>query len=176
MSIPAFRAARRTASPDHLARDRRVCPPAVARSREEIGLRPLARASICPAWPGLTRSRGGPSWSVSRAGSVLDVAADGRVSNKRQFARLIELEKGSLGPRSRVDGMPIDAMGRLYVSTAAGIQVLDRAGKHLGIIRLPSVARNVAFGGKDRRTMYLTALGSLYRVQMLAGSTAGRSK
>jgi gluconolactonase len=107
---------------------------------------------------------------------AFDVASDGRVSNKRQFARLIELEKGSFGPRSRADGMAIDAMGRLYVSTAAGIQVLDRAGKHLGIIRLPSVARNVAFGGKDRRTLYLTALGSLYRVQMLAEGPAGRSK
>ena len=39
---------------------------------------------------------GGPPWSVPRAGSAFDVAADGRVSNRRQFARLIELEKGSL--------------------------------------------------------------------------------
>jgi gluconolactonase len=62
------------------------------------------------------------------------------------------------------------------VSTAAGIQVIDPRGTHLGIIRLPSVARNVAFGGKDRRTLYLTALESLYRVQMLAEGPAGRSK
>jgi len=107
---------------------------------------------------------------------AFDVGADGRVSNKRQFARLIELEKGSLGPRSRADGMAIDAMGRLYVSTAAGIQVVDRGGTHLGIIRLPSVARNVAFGGKGRRTLYLTALESLYRVQMLAEGPESRSK
>jgi gluconolactonase len=107
---------------------------------------------------------------------AFDVGPDGRASNKRQFARLLEPEKGALGPRSRADGMAIDAMGRLYVSTAAGIQVVDRAGTHLGIIRLPSVARNVAFGGKDRRTLYLTALESLYRVQMLAEGPAGRSK
>jgi gluconolactonase len=107
---------------------------------------------------------------------AFDVGPDGRVSNKRQFARLIDLEKGSLGLRSRADGMAIDAVGRLYVSTAAGIQVVDRTGKHLGIIRLPSVARNVAFGGKDRRTLYLTALESLYRVRMLAEGPAGRSK
>jgi gluconolactonase len=107
---------------------------------------------------------------------AFDVGADGRVSNRRQFARLLEPEKGSLGPRSRADGMAIDAMGRLYVSTAAGIQVVDRGGTHLGIIRLPSVARNVAFGGKDRRTLYLTALESLYRVQVLAEGPASRSK
>ena len=107
---------------------------------------------------------------------AFDVGADGRVSNTRQFARLLELEKGSLGPRSRADGMAIDAMGRLYVSTAAGIQVVDPRGTHLGIIRLPSVARNVAFAGKGRRTLYLTALESLYRVPMLAEGPAGRSK
>ncbi|HEY6362368.1 MAG TPA: SMP-30/gluconolactonase/LRE family protein [Vicinamibacterales bacterium] len=107
---------------------------------------------------------------------AFDIGADGRVSNKRQLARLLEPEKGSLGPRSRADGMAIDAMGRLYVSTAAGIQVVDPRGKHLGIVRLPSVARNVAFGGKERRTLYLTALESLYRVQMLADGPTGRSK
>ena len=32
--------------------------------------------------------------------------------------------------------MAIDAMGRVYVSTAAGIQVIDPSGRHLGIIRL----------------------------------------
>jgi gluconolactonase len=107
---------------------------------------------------------------------AFDVGADGRVSNKRQFARLFEPEKGSLGPRSRADGMAIDAAGRVYVTTAAGIQVIDPRGKHLGIIRLPSIARNAAFGGKDRRMLYLTALESLYRVQTLAEGPAGRSK
>lgn len=107
---------------------------------------------------------------------AFDVGADGRVSNKREFARLQEPEKGSFGPRSRADGMAIDATGRLYVSTAAGIQVIDPRGTHLGIVRLPSVARNVAFGGRGRRTLYLTALDSLYRVQMLAEGPASRAK
>lgn len=107
---------------------------------------------------------------------AFDVGADGRVANKRQFARLLEPEKGSLGPRSRADGMAIDAAGRVYVTTAAGVQVIDPRGKHLGIIRLPSVARNAAFGGTDRRTLYLTAVESLYRVQLLAEGPASRSK
>ena len=40
LSIPALRAARRTASQITLRRDRRVGPPAVARPGKEIGLRP----------------------------------------------------------------------------------------------------------------------------------------
>jgi gluconolactonase len=72
--------------------------------------------------------------------------------------------------------MAIDSMGRLYVTTAAGIQVIDPGGRHLGIIRLPQVARNVAFGGPKRQTLYLTALEALYRVETLAEGPAGRAK
>jgi len=107
---------------------------------------------------------------------AFDVQPDGRVANKREFVKLQEPEKGSLGLRSRADGMALDSMGRLYVATAAGIQVIDSRGRHLGIIRVPSVARNVAFGGPGRRTLYLTALESLYHVPMIAQGPPGRSK
>ena len=107
---------------------------------------------------------------------AFEVQPDGRVTNKREFAKLIELEKGSLGPRSRGDGMALDSMGRLYVATAAGIQVVDPRGRHLGIIRVPAVARNVAFAGPKRQLLYMTALESLYRVAMLSEGPAGRSK
>ena len=107
---------------------------------------------------------------------AFDVQPDGRVANKREFVKLQEPEKGSLGLRSRADGMALDSMGRLYVATAAGIQVIDSRGRHLGIIRVPSVARNVAFGGPGRRTLYLTALESLYQVPMIAQGPPGRAK
>ena len=107
---------------------------------------------------------------------AFDVRPDGSVANKREFAKLIELEKGSLGLRSRADGMALDSMGRLYVATAAGIQVIDSRGRHLGIIRVPSVARNLAFAGPRRQVLYLTALESLYRVQMLSAGPPARAK
>jgi gluconolactonase len=78
--------------------------------------------------------------------------------------------------RSRADGMAIDSTGRLYVATAAGIQVIDPRGRHLGIIRVPSVARNVAFGGPQRNTLYMTALDSLYRVPLLSAGPPARAK
>jgi gluconolactonase len=107
---------------------------------------------------------------------AFDVLPDGRVTKKREFVKLREPEKGSLGLRSRADGMALDSMGRLYVATAAGIQVIDSRGQHLGIIRVPTVARNVAFGGPGRRTLYMTALESLYHVPMAAQGPPGRSK
>ena len=107
---------------------------------------------------------------------AFDVQPDGTVKNKRQFAKLREPEQGSLGPRSRADGMALDSKGRLYVSTASGIQVIDPRGEYLGTIRVPSVVRNVAFGGPRRQTLYMTALESLYRIQMLSEGPGGRAK
>lgn len=107
---------------------------------------------------------------------AFDVQLDGRVANKRQFVKLREPEKGSLGLRSRADGMALDSSGRLYVATASGIQVIDPRGQHLGTIRLPAVARNLAFAGPRRQTLYLTALEALYRVQMLSEGPSRRAK
>ena len=107
---------------------------------------------------------------------AFDVQPDGRVTNKRRFVKLREPEQGSLGLRSRADGMALDSDGRLYVATASGIQVIDRRGQYLGTIRVPSVVRNLAFAGPGRHTLYMTALDSLYRVQMLSQGPAGRAK
>jgi gluconolactonase len=107
---------------------------------------------------------------------AFDVQPDGRVKNKRPFAKLREPEQGSTGLRSRADGMALDSKGRLYVATSSGVQVIDPRGGYLGTIRVPSVVRNVAFGGPRRQTLYMTALESLYRVQMLSEGPAGRAK
>lgn len=107
---------------------------------------------------------------------AFDVQPDGSVKNKRQFVKLHDPEKGSLGLRSRADGMALDSDGRLYVATASGIQVIDSRGSYLGTIRLPTVARNLAFAGPDRHTLYLTALEALYRVKLLSQGPTDRPK
>jgi gluconolactonase len=107
---------------------------------------------------------------------AFDIQPDGSARNKRQFVKLRDPEQGSLGLRSRADGMALDSEGRVYVSTAAGIQVIDPRGNHLGTIRLPAVARNLAFAGPDRRTLYLTAVNALYSVPTLSSGPAERAK
>ena len=107
---------------------------------------------------------------------AFDVQPDGTVRNKRPFVKLREPEKGSLGLRSRADGMALDSQGRLYVATGSGVQVIDSRGEYLGTIRLPAVARNLAFAGPDRRTLYLTALEALYKVELLSQGPSGRAK
>ena len=107
---------------------------------------------------------------------AFDIQPNGSAINKRQFVKLRDPEQGSLGLRSRADGMALDSEGRLYVATASGIQVIDPAGNYLGTIRIPAVARNLAFGEPDRHVLYLTALEALYRIRLLSRGPAGRAK
>lgn len=107
---------------------------------------------------------------------AFDVQPDGLARNKRPFAKLLEPESGSHGLRSRADGMALDSEGRLYVATASGVQVIDPRGNHLGTIRVPVVARNLAFGGTDRHVLYLTALDALYRIRLLSRGPPDRPK
>jgi gluconolactonase len=53
------------------------------------------------------------------------------------------------------DGMKCDADGRVYVSSASGVQVYDSTGDHLGEISVPG-AVNFCFGGPERNVLYIT--------------------
>ncbi len=71
------------------------------------------------------------------------------------------------------DGIRTDAEGRLYVTAGDGVQVFDTAGKHLGTLRLPERPTNCCFGGKDGRTLFITARPNVYAVELKA---AGKTK
>jgi gluconolactonase len=46
------------------------------------------------------------------------------------------------------------------------VWVLSADGRHLGTLRLPEDPHNLAWGDDDRRTLYVTALTSVYRLRM----------
>lgn len=94
-----------------------------------------------------------------------DVLPDGGVKNKRTFAQLLDIPEGK---ESGADGMALDREDRLYVTTVAGVQVFDAAGKHLGTIKVPRQPANAGFAGPDKRVLYITAREGLYRINMLA--------
>jgi gluconolactonase len=96
-----------------------------------------------------------------------DVAPDGSVSNGSVFAD-VTAEKGDGVP----DGMKVDSQGNVYGTGPGGIWVFSPSGKHLGTIRLPEVAANCGWGGEDRKTLYITATTSVYRLKLaVAGET-----
>jgi gluconolactonase len=127
---------------------------------------------------------------VTNGSSVLafDVQGDGGVAHRRDFATL---EAGGTG-----DGMAVDASGRLYVTSQAGVQVFDRDGTYLGLIPTPRNAISVAFAGRDKKTLYVVGSGALgadgkefttpegvrnnaktiYKLSMIAEGFKGRAK
>ncbi len=89
-----------------------------------------------------------------------DVAADGSLSNSRKFGDMASAEDGV------PDGMKVDAEGRVYCTGSGGVWVFSPAGEHIGIIRVPEIPANCAFGGPDFRTMLFTARTSVYSLRM----------
>jgi gluconolactonase len=83
--------------------------------------------------------------------AAFDVQADGSLTNQREFAKLTA---------GGGDGSTIDAAGRVYVTTQAGVEVLSPDGKNLGVIMTPRGVITGAFGGKDKKTFYILARGA----------------
>jgi gluconolactonase len=65
-----------------------------------------------------------------------------------------------------IDGIKVDQRGNLYVSGPSGLWILSAEGKHLGTLHPPEHPHNLAWGGPDRRTLYLAAQTSIYRLQL----------
>jgi gluconolactonase len=95
--------------------------------------------------------------SDSAAGNVYvyDVAPDGSTGPRALFV--------TLGPS---DGMAVDDAGNLYFTTANGVEVFAADGAKWGTIAVPQQPANCAFGGEDRRTLYITARTGLYSVRL----------
>jgi gluconolactonase len=88
-----------------------------------------------------------------------DITGDGKLANRKLFC-----EMGS-------DGMTRDSAGNLYL-TGKGVTVFDKDGKKLGDIPIPeSWTANVTFGGADLKTLFITAMDSVYTLEMAVPGT-----
>lgn len=89
-----------------------------------------------------------------------DVLPDGSIANGRTILDLT-------GERGQPpDGLEVDEAGNLYLTGPGGLWITSPTGKVLGVIRTRSEPSNVAWGGPDRRTLYLTATYEVYRVRL----------
>ena len=83
-----------------------------------------------------------------------DVQRDGTLANKTLFC-----EMGS-------DGMTIDSEGNVYLS-GRGVTVFDPAGKKIEQIAIDAPwTANMCFGGRDHRTLFITASQGLFSLRM----------
>jgi gluconolactonase len=95
-----------------------------------------------------------------------DIRTDGTIENGRLF-----VEHGS-------DGMKVDTRGNLYTTSGGPpgiVQITSADGVPLGRLHLPQpayeprprvCATNVAFGGADNRTLFITACTHVFSVRM----------
>lgn len=82
-----------------------------------------------------------------------NIQEDGTLSGKKLFAS------------PAVDGSTIDHLGNIYI-TESEVIIFNKDGKELQRIRCPEVPANVCFGGKDRKTLFITARKSVYSIPM----------
>lgn len=95
-----------------------------------------------------------------------DVHGDDTIANGQVFVDATQ-EKAPGNP----DGMRVDERGNVFSVGPGGIWIVSPAGKHLATIGLPEAAPGFGFGDADRKTLYIGANTTLYRIRL---KVAGR--
>lgn len=88
---------------------------------------------------------------------ALEMQPDDTATNPRVFAVI---------PNGVPDGMRIDSEGRLYVAGPDGVYVYAPDSTLLGKIPVPEMVTNLCFGGEGKHTLFITAVTSLYSVEL----------
>ncbi|MSR59318.1 MAG: SMP-30/gluconolactonase/LRE family protein [Planctomycetaceae bacterium] len=91
------------------------------------------------------------------------VEPDGSLTGKDRYYGPLQMLPGS--ERTGADGMTVDAVGRLYVTTRVGLQMFDPIGRLGGTIARPHSGplANVCFGGPNLDTLYVTAGDKVFK-------------
>src|SRR5262249_39319106 len=117
---------------------------------------------------------------ISPDGKTLYVAESNGDKKKPRELRAYPLAAdGTAGPGKKlhdfgeergIDGMTVTTDGMIVATAgskdAAGIYFFSPEGKKLGFLPTPEDPSNCCFGGADRKTLYVTAGKSLYRVKL----------
>jgi gluconolactonase len=90
-----------------------------------------------------------------------DVQPDGSLTNESLF-----FDATTEPGEDAWDGLKVDRLGNVYASGPGGLWIISPEGKHLGTIVGPEHPHNLAWGGEDRKTLYLAAQTGLYRISV----------
>lgn len=66
------------------------------------------------------------------------------------------------------DGLAVDCLGNIYLTehTRQHVRVLSPEGQALAMIKVDANVTNAAFGGPQRRTLYLTGAGAVWSIEL----------
>lgn len=86
---------------------------------------------------------------------MYDIQPDGNLTNRTLFCAM------------KSDGMTIDSDGNIYLTNELGVTAFDKSGEKIfNVSTGERWTANVVFGGTDRRTLFITAMGSVYALKM----------
>lgn len=94
---------------------------------------------------------------------VYDVDGPGKISASRTFCQ-VKQPKGKTN--AGADGIVLDVKGNVYITTHLGVEIFSPSGKSVGLVAFPEQPANVTLGGKEGKTMFVTARTGLYKVEM----------
>jgi gluconolactonase len=95
-----------------------------------------------------------------------DVQPDDGITNPQVF---IDMNADHQHPYSSAgfpDGMKTDVKGNVYCTGPGGIWIISAEGKHLGTILNLNRPANLAFGGPDGKTLFISSRPGLYRIRL----------
>lgn len=91
-----------------------------------------------------------------------DVLRDNTIANGQVFLDLTDQKPLTNFP----DGVKVDTKGNVYVTGPGGVWIVSPEGKHLGTIIESHRPANLAFGGNDGKTLFITSRPGLYRIPL----------
>ncbi len=98
------------------------------------------------------------------------VKADGTLAD----AKLLYDDTADTRPGAP-DGMKVDVEGNIYSAGPGGVWIFSPEGKPLATILMPGRVANVAWGGADRKVLYITGSEGIFRVHLkIAGEPVGK--
>ena len=103
--------------------------------------------------------------SQARIIYMWDVVDDSTIVDKRLFYRIPG------GNSDYADGMKVDPDGNIFCTGTKGVWIFSSGGTLLDTILVPSNPSNCNWGDADRKTLYITASHSIYRIRLADTST-----
>lgn len=85
---------------------------------------------------------------------------DGTISDGRIFGSEAGPDEAGVP-----DGMRVDTSGNLFVVGPLGIWIWSAKGVHVGTIVIPEQPANLAWGGENNATLFITATTSVYTIE-----------
>ena len=93
---------------------------------------------------------------------AIELDATGDMVRRRVFADMSsDLKEGV------PDGMKVDAAGRVFCTGPGGVWVYAPDGTRIGVIETPEVTANLAFGGPDLKTLFMTSSTAIYTLRVM---------